>query len=231
MSRNILDLNNVLFDGVKYLKGNVAIDTVLKDQVFPKTYISNFNYPYFNDNVDDIIHNYLTSKESVMLLYGDPGTGKTSFIYNIITRTDKNICIIDNPDVLRSPKLIPYLSELNNTLVIIEDADNLLGKRKDGNVFMKGLLNLTDGVIKNSCKFIFSTNLTDINDVEEALLRPGRCYGYYYFRKLTRVQANDLRTHLGMEKIDYISTHVSVADVLNVVRTADKPTLNKLGFI
>jgi hypothetical protein len=208
-----------------------AIESRIKTIVQKDITISKLNYPYLNADPADIIKTYLSSNESVILLYGEPGTGKTSFIRKMISFTDKSICMINDPDVISSPKLVSYLGSLDNTLIVIEDADNLLGKRTDGNAFMKGLLNLTDGVIKSTCKFVFSTNLTDINDVDDALLRPGRCYGYYYFRKLTRVQANDLREYFGMSRVDYESPYVTIADALNTVRTADKPIQNKVGFI
>ena len=64
------------------------------------------------------------------------------------------------------------------------------------------LLNLSNGVIYNNTKLIISTNLSSVNKVDEALLRPGRNFAILEFRKLDGIEANAARVAMGMEKAD-----------------------------
>jgi ATP-dependent 26S proteasome regulatory subunit len=80
----------------------------------------------------------------------------------------------------------------------MEDADAFLAARKDGNTLMHRFLNMSDGLIsaKNK-KLVFSTNLPNISDIDEALLRPGRCFDILQFRPLTRAEAQAALDEVG----------------------------------
>lgn len=60
---------------------------------------------------------------------------------------------------------------------VIEDADHMLMARTNGNQDLHRFLAIADGVVRaQSRKIIFTTNLPNIGDLDEALLRPGRCF-------------------------------------------------------
>src|SRR5690606_2202324 len=78
------------------------------------------------------------------------------------------------------------------------------------------LLNFTDGVVATTTKVIISTNLSSIDKIDEALLRPGRTYKILKFRKLSNAEANDARAALDLPPIvfDTYDEH-TLSEVLN----------------
>jgi hypothetical protein len=69
---------------------------------------------------------------------------------------------------------------------VIEDSDHLLQARTSGNQEMHRFLAVADGVARSQGrKLIFTTNLPNVNDIDEALTRPGRCYAVKNLRSLT----------------------------------------------
>ncbi len=58
---------------------------------------------------------------------------------------------------------------------MIEDADHLRMARANGNVDLHRFLAIADGVVRaQGRKIIFTTNLPNVGDIDEALVRPGR---------------------------------------------------------
>jgi hypothetical protein len=85
---------------------------------------------------------------------------------------------------------IDYVTS-DKDLLVIEDADTMLSSRTKGdNNLMSRFLNISDGLIKtDKKKIIFTSNLTNFSEVDEALIRPGRCFGSVLFRELTYLEA------------------------------------------
>lgn len=75
-------------------------------------------------------------------------------------------------------------------VMVIEDADNIIGHRTAGNPLMQQLLNETDGAKATpGRKLIITTNLRDIKDIDPALVRAGRCFATILFDDLSPEQA------------------------------------------
>ena len=78
---------------------------------------------------------------------------------------------------------------------VVEDADHILTPRADGNDNLHRFLCIADGVVRAlGRKIIFTTNLPNIGDIDEALLRPGRCFAVLRTRNLERPEAQRLLT-------------------------------------
>jgi ATP-dependent 26S proteasome regulatory subunit len=61
----------------------------------------------------------------------------------------------------------------------------MLLARANGNVDLHRFLAVADGVVRaQGRKIIFTTNLPNISDIDEALLRPGRCFASIRVRPL-----------------------------------------------
>jgi ATP-dependent 26S proteasome regulatory subunit len=80
---------------------------------------------------------------------------------------------------------------------VIEDADLLLKSRASGNEDLQRFLAIGDGIIRaQGRKIIFTTNLPNIGDVDEALLRPGRCFAVVQTRMLDHEEIRRLAERL-----------------------------------
>lgn len=105
-------------------------------------------------------------------------------------------------------------------VIVVEDADNLLAPRSTGNPLMAELLNETDGIGSNHTrKIIFTTNLSNDSDIDEALMRAGRCYGVVEFRHLTPAEAVVAREAYGLPPFETMPTKdISLAEALRKPR-------------
>lgn len=155
----------------------------------------------YNVTVDNFIDEYLKSDESVLLLTGRKGSGKTELIRQIISKSEKNAQITFNKEIIRDNGFYyDFFSSDYYDILIIEDADDILMKRESGNDIMDLFLNLSDGIISNKeKKFIFTSNLPNLNSIDEALLRNGRCFATIEFKTLTEKQAKDIANELDIE--------------------------------
>jgi ATP-dependent 26S proteasome regulatory subunit len=85
----------------------------------------------------------------------------------------------------------------NHDAFVIEDADHLLKARSNGNVDLHRFLAVADGVVRaQGRKIIFTTNLPNIGDIDEALVRPGRCFATVRTRALDQREATSLLTRI-----------------------------------
>jgi ATP-dependent 26S proteasome regulatory subunit len=76
---------------------------------------------------------------------------------------------------------------------VMEDADHVMKPRADGNDHLHRFLTIADGVVRaQGRKIIFSTNLPNVGDLDEALVRPGRCFARLFVRRLTGEEAQAL---------------------------------------
>jgi hypothetical protein len=91
----------------------------------------------------------------------------------------------------------------NHDAFVIEDADHLLMARSNGNVDLHRFLAVADGVVRaQGRKIIFTTNLPNIGDIDEALVRPGRCFATVRTRALERCEAASLLARIAAARND-----------------------------
>ncbi len=80
---------------------------------------------------------------------------------------------------------------------VMEDADHVMKPRADGNDHLHRLLTIADGVVRSQRRnIVFSTNLPKVGDLDEALVRPGRCFARLFVRKLTAEEAQALAVEI-----------------------------------
>ncbi|KAF7792973.1 hypothetical protein EIP86_004078 [Pleurotus ostreatoroseus] len=116
------------------------------------------------------------------LLYGPPGSGKSSFIQALAGSLNYDICLLNLSERgLADDKLIHLLSNApERSIVLIEDIDAAFNKRvqttEDGyqsSVTFSGFLNALDGVASGEERIIFMTT-NHLERLDPALIRPGR---------------------------------------------------------
>lgn len=157
-------------------------------------------YPFLNgESLEDYYDRFMHSSASILLLIGPPGTGKTTFIRGLLHYSRKNAIVTYDENLLEKDYVFSRLIEDDVSVMVIEDADNFLKSRSDGNSMMHRFLNVGDGLITvKGKKLVFSTNLPSIKDVDAALVRPGRCFDILNFQNYTHEQAESLAKTVGI---------------------------------
>lgn len=202
-----------------------------KELSFKNTHsIVNEMYPWLNCTVQEYYKKYLESDASILILRGDPGTGKTSFLKGLFEYSKKNAYFTFDDKILNDDSFFIQFVTGNSDLLIIEDCDQVIGKREDGNTVMSKLLNVSDGFVNlHGKKIIFTTNLPNISSIDEALLRKGRCYDTLNFRLLYKDEARALADKFSIDLPDL--PEYTIADIFSKARTMEDEQVNSVGFV
>ncbi len=177
-------------------------------------------YPYIEGGIKKLLTDYLESNESILLLFGPWGTGKSTLIRSLIMLSDyEHFGLCSNHQALETPEITGWMNNFDDkSMICLEDADNFIMSRERGNDKMSGLLNMADGVIRSGRKIIISTNLSNLNSVDEALTRSGRCFRIIKTRDLSLEEANIAREKIGLTALtseDTDRSRLSLAEALN----------------
>ena len=214
------------------------LDTEEYDLVVPDIDLE-LNYGTDFLKVHDVIVERLNKNndKGIILLHGDPGTGKTSYIkYLSKLVTDKNILFIppSMAEMLSEPSIIPFLMDQRNTILIIEDAERVISDR-EGNGSPAGvsnILNLTDGILGDCLNIqIIATFNMKRERIDQALLRKGRLIAEHKFEKLNVEETNKLLTSLNKDHISDVG--MVLADIYNIdieIYQSSNKKASKLGF-
>lgn len=178
------------------------------------------------------------SSGGLVLLHGDPGTGKTSYLmHQCATLKSKNFIYIP-PNMAQSisdPNLILLMKDEKDAVLIIEDAEQILVSRSNENsAAVSNLLNLTDGFLSKCFDLtVICTFNCRLNEIDRALLRKGRLKGRYEFGRLSGQALSDKAKELGLENIS--DTPMTLADLYNLQSEDWNSNIwsdseNKIGF-
>jgi SpoVK/Ycf46/Vps4 family AAA+-type ATPase len=175
----------------------------------------------------------MESKSNILLLIGPPGTGKTTFIKALLAEMNKRAYLTYDDKVLSNDyTFASYMADDGAGAFVIEDADLFLRSRADGNGMVSRFLNVGDGIIKlRNKKLIFSTNLPKVDDIDPALIRPGRCFDVLHFRNLTRSEATTVADNRNfILPGDESKEEYTLAEVFNNPVEKPAPVSRKFGF-
>lgn len=178
---------------------------------------------------------YIASNASILLLIGPPGTGKTSFIRGLLQHAGHDAMVSYDPALLQTDVPLTEFLTSEADVFVMEDADAMLTSRESGNTLMHRLLSVSDGLVTLAGKkLIFSTNLDNPQDVDAALLRPGRCFDVLRFRLLDYAQACALAEAAGLAPPPDATRRYSAAEVFHAGAAegaAQRPRRRSAGFV
>ena len=192
---------------------------------------------FYNDdfaNVDKTITASIPKSESGMiLLHGEPGTGKTTYIKHLISRfKEKNFIFIQNDFVreLLKPSFIAFLLQNKDAILIIEDAEKVVVARDSSSdeSVVSTLLQLTDGLFSDflNIKIICTFN-TNLDRIDKALLRKGRMIAKYNFAHLSSEKTAALTKKLGYEGV---TGSLTLADIFGYDKENFTKSNKRIGF-
>jgi len=187
----------------------------------------------------DKICDKLTNKNhGLFLFHGESGTGKTHFIRKLISTLSEKKTIIYIPSYMMysigDPELLSFLSNFNNSILLLEDSENILTKDiNDRSQAVSNILNITDGLLNDTLGIqIIATFNVEAKMIDSALTRAGRLIVNHKFGKLSVENANRLAEHIG-NKIKF-TRPVTLAEIYeghNQILSEDKVDASKkIGF-
>lgn len=181
------------------------------------------NYPEYVNDYYKRVNEFIQEEDStgLVMLKGLPGTGKTSLINKWMQDNPDSNFIYINDKVLsyiESPEFVGFLSSLSNSILILEDQENILADRKTSyNPLISTLLNVTSGMLSSSvkCKIIVTYNYDVTNiEVDSALKRKGRLVADVNIGKLSLEKTKKLAEKLGYNPDDFEEESL-LADIYN----------------
>lgn len=201
--------------------------TNIREEEIPILYTNEFYelYKYSKTKLE-------STDNGLCLFYGEPGTGKTNFIRYLMKDINKEFVYItaNSIHLLDDPGFITFaLRDLQNKIIIVEDAEELLKKRLNStNNAVSNILNITDGILGNilNCSFICTFN-SNLSQIDEALLRKGRLISKWEFKRLSIEDANKICEYY---KLPLINKESNLAEIFNQEDIEFSVKTNKIGF-
>ena len=192
-----------------------------------------FDLFYGEDFPHKKLKSFITDKtENLMLIHGVPGSGKSNYLKNIITNSPRKVIYIPPSmlSVIASPGFISYMMENQGSIILIEDAEEILSI--DRNSATNNLLGVTSGFLKDSLNLkVICTFNCDIGKIDPALLRKGRLHFEYKFKALNEKDAQKLVDYMGLDV--EVGGDMTLADIFNPDDTSSENSFEekRMGFL
>ncbi len=221
LSHKSLDVVKSVID--KYLKKYTGTNDKVKCNIIAHSnyfYLEEFeikvngdlDYDLYNDGFEkinkEIVRSIKEDNNGLYILHGEAGTGKTTYIRYLIKQLMKNKKFVYIPsnlvNELTNPQFMSFIMDNKNCVFVIEDCENLVvTKNNIRSSTVADMLNMTDGILADALKIkIICTFNTAEKNIDEALLRPGRCRMKYNFTKLKKDRAIKAAKKFGLQEPD-----------------------------
>ena len=223
-----IDTQNVPIDGVK----------TTSEESLSLLYGESTDFPGW---YGDFLERFRGKPSGLTILEGPPGTGKTSFLRHLVSTHSNTHCFYylapHEIGCLVDSEFIAFwarqreLHQGKHLSLILEDAEQaLMARANDNRSLVQVILNYSDGMLADFLRLqIIATVNCTANDLDEALLRPGRLMARRHFGRLSRSDARRLASHHGLTlppgQDDY-----SLAEIFNEQGNPDHKGSKILGF-
>lgn len=158
-----------------------------------------------------------SNKSGLVLLSGDPGTGKSTFIKYLTTQTTRKVIYLSSgaADQITNPDFLSFIMGHRNCILLLEDAEKVLRSRKtQDNSAISNILNITDGILGDCLNImVIATFNIDREEIDSALLRKGRLLMEHHFVALPVEAANALLEKTGSDR--RVSEPTTLAEIYN----------------
>ena len=161
----------------------------------------------------------------LVVLNGPPGTGKTHLLRAMLTEVAHHReGVVCNPplDFLTEMGLLARATTMYDaSLIVLEDLGDILTEQSptEHTQVNANLLNVTDGLLSLlSNSVIVLTFNTDIEKINEAVLRPGRCIAHIKVDLLEAAQVRSMMVEAGLGHVELTRSKYSLAEVYEMKR-------------
>ena len=193
------------------------------------------NHNYNNDFIasNKKIQQFLKNDNDsgLVILNGKTGTGKTSYIKYLINKVNKKFIFLPQGmfEVLSDANFFLFLSEHKNTILILEDCDELLLNSSKRNP-LSSFLNLSEGLFSEIYKYKIICSLNAASkQINRNIIKKSRLIIKYEFNELDTIKAQKLINQLGKKEI--INKPMLLSEIYNIKDNRLKTFgERKLGF-
>jgi len=157
----------------------------------------------FVEKHEEIKNFLLDDKNSgLVILHGKPLTGKTTYLKYLMNHLDKKFVLVPKNKFqdLSAVEFYLFISEYHDTVIVLEDCDQLISSTQKSNPLSE-FLNNAEGLFSNSYKYkIICTFTGNERLINYKLLGKAKTIIRYEFEELETDQGNKLRKKLGIEE-------------------------------
>lgn len=151
------------------------------------------------------INSYLSKNKNGLILFsGDPGTGKSTFIKYLTTKTKRKVIYLSSAaaEQLTNPDFLSFIMGHRNCIILLEDAEKALRSRESqDNDAISNILNITDGILGDCLNIlVIATFNIDREHIDSALVRKGRLLVEHHFKALSADDSNKLLKKIGSKR-------------------------------
>lgn len=158
-----------------------------------------------------------SGRNGLILLSGNPGTGKSTFIKMLSLRTTRKVIYLSSSSAehLTNPEFLSFMMRHRDSILLLEDAEKVLRSREaQDNTAISNLLNITDGILGDCLNIlVIATFNMEREMIDSALVRKGRLLVEHHFELLPADMANRLLESMGSDR--RVSEPTSLAEIYN----------------